>query len=110
MKADAKTVTVKAKVKNTGSRYSGKQVVQVYFSAPQTGLDKPYQQLAGYAKTDTLKPGASQVVTVQYKTTDMAPTTQELLPTCLIQASTRSGSATPHAPLRWRPDSTWTGK
>ncbi len=72
VKADAKTVTVKAKVKNTGSRYSGKQVVQVYFSAPQTGLDKPYQQLAGYAKTDTLKPGASQVVTVQYKTTDMA--------------------------------------
>ena len=72
VKADAKTVTVRAKVKNTGSRYSGKAVVQVYFSAPQTGLDKPYQQLAGYAKTDTLKPGAGQVVTIRYPTSDMA--------------------------------------
>ncbi len=70
--ADMHTVTVKARVQNTGSQYSGKEVVEVYFSAPQTGLDKPYQQLAGYAKTDNLAPGASQTVTVRYQTTDMA--------------------------------------
>ncbi|HEY7008705.1 MAG TPA: glycoside hydrolase family 3 N-terminal domain-containing protein [Jatrophihabitantaceae bacterium] len=70
--ADLHTVTVQARVQNTGHQYSGKEVVEVYFSAPQTGVDKPYQQLAGYAKTDTLRPGASQVVTIRFRTTDMA--------------------------------------
>jgi beta-glucosidase len=70
--ADAQHVVVTAKVSNTGSKYSGKDVVQVYFSAPTGGLDKPYQQLAGYAKTDTLAPGASQDVTITYNTPDMA--------------------------------------
>ena len=70
--ADAHTVTVTARVVNTGTRYSGKDVVQVYFSAPHTGLDKPYQQLAGYAKSANLAPGASQIVHIRFNTTDMA--------------------------------------
>ncbi|WP_172832232.1 glycoside hydrolase family 3 protein [Nakamurella panacisegetis] len=70
--ADTKTVTVKAKVTNVGKTYSGKEVVQTYFSAPQTGIDKPYQELAGYAKTDDLAPGASQVLTITYDTTQMS--------------------------------------
>jgi beta-glucosidase-like glycosyl hydrolase len=65
-------VTVKARVTNVGDDYSGRDVVQVYVSAPQSGLDKPYQQLAGYAKTDSLAPGSSQVVTVAFDTTDLA--------------------------------------
>ena len=69
--ADTKTVTVKAKVTNVG-RAAGKEVVQTYFSAPQTGIDKPYQELAGYAKTDDLVPGASQVLTISYDTTQMS--------------------------------------
>ncbi|SDJ26907.1 beta-glucosidase [Frankineae bacterium MT45] len=71
VKANAKTVTVQTKVTNTGN-YSGKQVVEVYFSAPQTGIDKPYQELAAYGKTDTLAPGQSQVLTISYDTTQMA--------------------------------------
>ncbi|RKS75505.1 beta-glucosidase [Motilibacter peucedani] len=63
--------TVKVKVTNTGT-VSGKDVVQVYVSAPQTGLDKPYQQLVGYAKTDELAPGASQNVNVAFDTSTMA--------------------------------------
>jgi beta-glucosidase-like glycosyl hydrolase len=70
--ADMSTVSVKARVTNVGTEASGKDVVQTYFSAPQTGLDKPYQQLAGSAKTDSLAPGASQTVTIRYSTTDMA--------------------------------------
>jgi Glycosyl hydrolase family 3 C-terminal domain/Fibronectin type III-like domain len=69
--ATARTVSVQAKVTNTGSR-RGKEVVEVYFSAPQTGLDKPYQELAAYAKTDELTPGASQRLTVSFPTSQMS--------------------------------------
>ncbi|MFJ7949158.1 glycoside hydrolase family 3 protein [Streptomyces sp. NPDC096354] len=72
VKADARTVKVTAKVTNTGRSYSGKEVVQVYVSAPQAGLDKAYQQLTGYAKTDTLAPGQSQTVTINFDTASLA--------------------------------------
>jgi len=72
VKADANKVTVKAKVTNVGRAYSGKEVVEAYFSAPQNGLDKPYQELAAYGKTDDLAPGASQVLTLTYDTTEMS--------------------------------------
>ncbi|KUN29683.1 hypothetical protein AQJ23_02695 [Streptomyces antibioticus] len=70
--AGAQQVKVTAKVTNTGKRYSGSEVVQIYVSAPQTGQDKAYQQLAGYAKTDNLAPGASQTVTISFDTTSLA--------------------------------------
>jgi hypothetical protein len=69
--ADSARTTVRAKVTNTGTR-GGKEVVEVYFSAPQSGLDKPYQELAGYAKTDELAPGASQTLTISYDSTQMS--------------------------------------
>ncbi|MET7527234.1 glycoside hydrolase family 3 C-terminal domain-containing protein [Streptomyces sp900116325] len=72
VKADARTVKVTAKVTNTGRSYSGKEVVQVYVSAPQNGLDKAYQQLTGYAKTDNLAPGQSQTVTISFDTASLA--------------------------------------
>ena len=71
VKADMDRVSVKAKVTNTG-RSSGKEVVEVYFSAPQTGLDKPYQELAAYGKTDVLAPGTSQTLTIGFDTTQMS--------------------------------------
>lgn len=71
VQADARTVSVRAKVTNTGAA-SGKDVVQVYFSAPQTGVDKPYQELAGSGKTDELAPGQSQTLTIAYDTTQMS--------------------------------------
>lgn len=36
-----------ATITNTGDTYSGKEVLQVYFSAPGGKLEKPYQELAG---------------------------------------------------------------
>ena len=65
-------VTVKARVTNVGEDYTGRDVVQVYVSAPQTDLDQPYQELQGYAKTDSLAPGSSQTVTVKFDTTSLA--------------------------------------
>lgn len=71
VKADAENVSVKVNVKNTGALYSGKEVVEVYFSAPEGNLETAYQELAGYGKTDVLAPGESQEMTITYQTTEM---------------------------------------
>jgi beta-glucosidase len=70
--ADAEEVALKVIVSNVGDTYSGKEVVQVYFSAPDGTLDKPYQELAAYAKTDELAPGKSQTLNISFATTDMS--------------------------------------
>lgn len=56
-------------VENTGSCYSGKEVVQVYITPPQTGTAKEYYRLAGFAKTGLLPPGGKQrlVITIEQK-------------------------------------------
>jgi len=71
--ADKDNITVKVQVKNTGSR-AGKDVVQVYFSAPyyNGGIEKSSIELAAYAKTKLLAPGQSEILTISYKTEDMA--------------------------------------
>lgn len=51
-------------VKNTGTFYSGREVVQVYITPPQTTGAKEYKRLAGFAKTDVLKPQETQKLTV----------------------------------------------
>ena len=65
-------VTVKATVTNTGSEYSGKEVVQVYYSAPAGNLEKPYQELIGFVKTGELKPGESEQLEITFCARDMA--------------------------------------
>ena len=69
--AEGDKITVTAKVTNTGA-VAGKEVVQVYVSAPQGELDKPWQDLAGYAKTAELAPGAAETVTVTFSMKDLA--------------------------------------
>ena len=69
--ADADKVNVKVTVSNTGDR-AGKEVVQVYFSAPEGTLDKPYQELAAYGKTDEIAPGESQTMTISFNTSEMS--------------------------------------
>lgn len=71
MSADAKAVTVTAEVKNTGKTV-GKETMQVYYSAPQGRLDKPFQELAAYAKTKELKPGESETLEISFAANAMA--------------------------------------
>jgi len=68
--ATASKVTVNATVTNTGS-VSGKEVVEVYFSAPAGTLEKPYQELATYKKV-AVDAGKSQSVSMSYDTADMS--------------------------------------
>ena len=58
-------------VTNTGS-VPGREVVQVYYSAPQGRLGKPARELAGYRKTRLLAPGETEWVTVRFSLSDMA--------------------------------------
>ena len=58
-------VSIWVKVYNTGD-FPGKEVVQVYFSAPEGPVDRPYQELAGYAKTDLIYPGESMNVEITF--------------------------------------------
>lgn len=65
-------VQVWATVQNTGSVYAGKEVVQIYYSAPQGRMDKPYQELAAYHKTSLLKPGESEAMILTFAIKEMA--------------------------------------
>ncbi|MCH5341823.1 MAG: glycoside hydrolase family 3 protein [Acetatifactor sp.] len=56
---------------NTGDR-AGKEVVQVYYSAPQGKLGKPARELAAFQKTRLLQPGETQTVFMHFHVTDMA--------------------------------------
>lgn len=71
--AKVKKIYVPVKVTNTGS-FAGKQTVQVYVKAPykKGGIAKGVHDLVGYGKSKTLRPGASEVVTVSFNVEDMA--------------------------------------
>lgn len=58
--AEKPEAVVSVKVTNTGAVYSGKEVVQVYLSAPEGKLEKEFRRLCAFAKTRELAPGESQ--------------------------------------------------
>lgn len=58
------TITADVTIKNSG-KIPGKEVVQLYLSAPGSAIEKPLQELRGYAKTMVLQPGESQQLTFE---------------------------------------------
>jgi beta-glucosidase len=67
------SIELKVEVTNTGE-VAGKDVVQVYYSAPYTpgGIEKSAINLASFAKTKSLEPGESEVLTINFDTREMA--------------------------------------
>jgi beta-glucosidase len=64
-------ISVTLNVTNTG-KVPGREVVQLYVSAPKGKLDKPAQELKGFAKTSQLEPGKSQTITFELNARDLA--------------------------------------
>ncbi|MBQ2209939.1 MAG: glycoside hydrolase family 3 protein [Prevotella sp.] len=71
VKSRAGQVDISVTVKNTG-KVSGKEVAQVYVTAPKGRLEKPAHELKAFAKTRELKPGESQTLTMSLQLRDLA--------------------------------------
>lgn len=73
MKITAGTdVTAEVRVTNIGSVYSGREVVQIYVSAPSGKLEKEYRRLCGFAKTSILAPGEAETLKITFPVYQMA--------------------------------------
>ena len=70
LESEGKIVAV-VDVKNTGD-VAGKEVVELYYSAPQGKLGKPSKELAAFKKTKLLAPGESETVVLSFAVKDMA--------------------------------------
>ncbi|MBR0348900.1 MAG: glycoside hydrolase family 3 protein [Clostridia bacterium] len=67
---DDKIIAV-VEVKNEGN-FAGKEVIQLYYSAPQGLLGKPAKELAAFKKTKLLQPGEKEMIMLSFDVEDMA--------------------------------------
>lgn len=64
-------ITITVNVRNTG-KVSGKQVAQIYVTAPKGRLEKPTKELKAFAKTSLLKPGQSETLKMTIPVRELA--------------------------------------
>ena len=77
LKQEQSSVRAEISVTNTGKRYAGREVVQVYVSLPHSGIEKERRRLAGFAKTERLAPGESGKVKIEIPQKQLAVFSQE---------------------------------
>ena len=66
------TVHIPVTVTNTGKRYSGREVVQIYASLPKGRLEKEYRRLCAFAKTSLLAPGECESMELTFTPEELA--------------------------------------
>ena len=71
VKANGNNIEVSVTVKNTG-KVSGKQVAEVYVTAPKGAYEKPAKELKTFGKTKELQPGESQTLKMILEKRDLA--------------------------------------
>jgi beta-glucosidase len=64
-------LTVAIDIKNSG-KTAGREVVQIYLSAPSQKLNKPSEELVAFGKTKLLKPGETQTLSFELNPMDLA--------------------------------------
>ncbi|VBB44717.1 Beta-glucosidase-like glycosyl hydrolase [uncultured Paludibacter sp.] len=78
---DSKTlkdsVSISFKIKNTG-KFAGKDIAQIYVSAPQVEIPKPQKELRAFFKTKLLKPNESEKITIMLQARDFTSFWQSL--------------------------------
>lgn len=68
---NGKSFTFTCTITNNGSK-AGKEVVELYISAPGKDMAKPAKELKGFVKTNLLKPGEKQQISFTVNKTDLA--------------------------------------
>ena len=76
VKANKDGFTATITVTNTGKK-EGREVVELYVSAPWGGLEKPIRELKAFAKTKLLAPGESETLTMKVSAYEMASFNEE---------------------------------
>ena len=70
-KSDNEKIKIDVEVKNIGN-FKGREIVEVYFEAPQGLLGKSARELCAFGKTKVLQPGESEVLCLEFNISDMA--------------------------------------
>lgn len=69
---DDGTVTVEATIENTGETWPVREVLQVYFSAPDDAVSRPLSILDSFAKTGLLRPGESETLRIAFPVAELS--------------------------------------
>lgn len=71
-------ITMTVRIENTGNHYAGKDVIQIYYTSPYTAFDrnynieKPTVVLLQFEKTELIKPGAYEDITISFLKEELA--------------------------------------